>query len=185
MPHDADSDAPVKGADAAKLTPQVYGQLRALARRYLSGEHGYNTLQPTALVHEAYIRMADIERIEWSGKTHFFAMAARQMRRILVEHARAVSAQKRWGKQRRVTLQDGSAMTAERSLDLLALEEALNRLADRSERQSRVAELRLFAGMNAVDTAHVLGVSERTVREDWRVARAWLARELQSRSPGA
>lgn len=183
MSNTPDPGTPIKGADAAKMTPQVYGELRALAKRYLGRERGYQTLQPTALVHEAYIRMAGIQRIDWSGKTHFFAVAATQMRRILVEHARAASAQKRWGKHQRVTLQDASALTPERSLDILALEEALTRLAERSERQGQVAELRLFAGMNAVDTAHVLKVSERTAREDWRVARAWLARELQARSP--
>lgn len=184
MPTEPDPDSPTKGADAAKMTPEVYGELRVLARRYLQRERGYHTLQPTALVHEAYIRMAGIEKIDWSGKTHFFAVAATQMRRILVEHARAATAQKRGGKQQRVTLHDTLALTPDRSLDILALEEALNRLAERSARQGRVAELRLFAGMNADETAHVLNVSERTAREDWRVARAWLGRELKARSPG-
>jgi RNA polymerase sigma factor (TIGR02999 family) len=166
------------------MTPRVYGELRALARNYLKGERSDHTLQPTALVHEAYIRMAGIERIDWAGKTHFFAVAARQMRRILVEHARAATAKKRGGKQQRVTLHDSAILTPDRSLDLLALEDALNRLSERSERQGRVAELRLFAGMSAAETAQVLDVSERTAREDWRVGRAWLARELSAESSG-
>jgi RNA polymerase sigma factor (TIGR02999 family) len=167
--------------DAAELTLQVYRQLRELARSYLRREGGYQTLQPTALVHEAYIRMEGIDRIEWAGKTHFFAVAARQMRRVLVEHARAAVAQKRGGKRRRVTLHDGHALTEARSLDLLALEQALEILAERSPRQAKVAELRLFAGMGAAEACVVLDVSERTARGDWRVARAWLSRELASR----
>ena len=124
--------------------------------------------------------MAGIDRIDWAGKTHFFAVAARQMRRILVEHARAAVAQKRGGKDQRVTLHDGHALTTERSLDLLVLEQALDRLTERSPRQARVAELRLFAGMGAKEAGMVLRVSERTAREDWRMARAWLSRELAS-----
>jgi len=183
MPRKPDTGEP--SPDAAELTPQVYGQLRKLAGRYLQREGGYHTLQPTALVHEAYIRMAGINKIDWAGKTHFFAVAARQMRRILVEHARAAVAQKRGGKHQRVTLHDGHALTAERSLDLLVLEQALDRLAERSPRQARVAELRLFAGMGAKEAGVVLQVSERTAREDWRVARAWLSRELASQDDGA
>jgi len=176
MPTPSDPKPP--SSDADKLTPQVYDQLRDLARRYLQREGGYHTLQPTALVHEAYIRMAGIDRIEWAGKTHFFAVAARQMRRVLVEHARAAVAQKRGGKKQRVTLHDGHALTTERSLDLLALEQALDLLAERSPRQAKVAELKLFAGMGASEACVALQVSERTAREDWRVARAWLSREL-------
>ena len=180
MPKKPDNEGP--NPEAAKLAPEVYGELRDLAGRYLQREGGYHTLQPTALVHEAYIRMVGINRIDWSGKTHFFAVAARQMRRILVEHARAAVAQKRGGKQQRVTLHDSDALTQERSLDLLALEEALDHLAERSPRQARVAEMRLFAGMSARESGLALQVSERTAREDWRVARAWLSRQLSSRS---
>lgn len=179
MPRRPDDDGP--NPEAAKLAPQVYRELRDLAGRYLQREGIYHTLQPTALVHEAYIRMVGIDRIDWAGKTHFFAVAARQMRRILVEHARAAVAQKRGGKRQRVTLHDSDALTRERSLDLLALEEALGRLDERSPRQARIAELRLFAGMGAKESGLVLKVSERTAREDWRVARAWLSRELSSR----
>jgi RNA polymerase sigma factor (TIGR02999 family) len=162
---------------AAELAPLIYDDLRALARRYMQLERG-STLQPTALVHEAYMRLIDIDRIDWSGKTHFFAMAAIQMRRILVERARAASAHKRGGRPERVTLRDGLASPAEIPLDLLALDQALDVLARCSPRQCRVTELRLFGGLTVSETAHVLGVSERTVKQDWRVARAWLSTEL-------
>lgn len=165
-------------ADAARLLPLVYGELRALAARYLREERPGHTLQPTALVHEAYLRLIEHDRIDWKGKTHFFAMAAIQMRRILVDHARARATEKRGGRAPRVTLDERLTRTPEASLDLLALDEALTRLAARHERQGRVAELRLFAGMLVGETALYLGVSERTVKDDWRVARAWLLKEL-------
>jgi RNA polymerase sigma factor (TIGR02999 family) len=168
--------------EASRLTVRVYDELRDLADRYLRREGGYHTLQPTALVHEAYLRMVGIERVQWSSKTHFFAVAARQMRRVLVDHARAAVSQKRGGRRRRVTLNDGDALTRQRSLDLLALEEALGRLAERSPRQARAAELRLFAGMGAKESGLILRVSERTARDDWNVARAWLSRELRTKS---
>ena len=166
--------------EAERHVGEVYEMLRSLAERYLRGEGGYHTLQPTALVHEAYLRMLKIERVEYAGKTHFFATAARQMRRILVEHARAEGRQKRGGGRKRVTLQDHDAMTAERSIDLLALEESLTRLAARHARQARVAELRLFGGLNVAETGQVVGIAERTVKKDWRMARAWLSRELRT-----
>ena len=175
-----------KGAPhtAAELLPMVYDQLRALAHRYLDDENGYHTLQPTALVHEAYVRLIRIDRIDWNGKTHFFAMAATQMRRILVEHARRAQAQKRGGKRLRVTLPERVGRTREPSLDLFALDQALEKLAEVSPRQCRVAELRLFSGMLVDETANVLGVSPRTVKKDWQMARAWLARELSPRRSG-
>ncbi|MCP3979110.1 MAG: sigma-70 family RNA polymerase sigma factor [bacterium] len=165
---------------ADRLVPLIYDRLRALAGSYLKGEDCGHTLQPTALVHEAYVRMVDIDRVDWKGKTHFFAMAARQMRRILVEHARAANAQKRGAGRRRVTLHDDDALAEQNTLDLLALEQALERLSEASPRQARVAELRVFAGLQVKESAHILGVSERTIKQDWRVARAWLARELRS-----
>lgn len=170
---------------AERLLPLVYDRLRALAGRYLRGERPDHTLQPTALVHEAYVRMIDVKRIDWAGKTHFFAMAARQMRRILVEHARAVGAQRRGAGRRRVEMEDHLAVTAERSLEVLMLEEALSQLAARHERQAHVAELRLFGGMSVDETAQALGVSQRTVKRDWRVARAWLARAMSGEEGGA
>jgi RNA polymerase sigma factor (TIGR02999 family) len=158
---------------------EVYEELRVLARRYMRRERRDHTLQPTALVHEAYLRLADINRIKWQGRTHFLAMAATQMRRILVEHARAARAVKRGAGFRRVTLHDDAALTPDRALDLLTLDEALERLATLSLRQSRIAEARLFAGMEIKDLAEELGVTDRTVKRDWRTARAWLARELR------
>jgi RNA polymerase sigma factor (TIGR02999 family) len=167
---------------ASRLMPLVYDELRALAARYMRGERADHSLQPTALVHEAYIRLIDISRIDWQGKTHFVAMAATQMRRILVEHARARRAQKRGGAPKRVSLDEKIAFIPGNTLDLLVLDEALEKLAGASPRQSRVAELRCFAGLNTKETAYILGVSERTARQDWLVARAWLLREIGPKS---
>ena len=170
---------------ADRLLPLVYEKLRMLARRYMQREEGYRTLQPTALVHEAYIRLLGPQRIDWRGKTHFFAVAATQMRRILVEHARAAQAQKRGSRPTRITFNDDMAPTHERTVELIALDEALHRLARRSQRQCTVCELRLFAGMHVVEIAEVLGVSDKTVKRDWQLARAWLARELGPRTSGS
>jgi RNA polymerase sigma factor (TIGR02999 family) len=185
MPADLDATKALEGhahgddeRAAARLMPLVYDELRALAARYLRAERPGHSLQPTALVHEAYIRMVEVDRIDWKGKTHFFAMAATQMRRILVEHARAASARKRGARPARVTLTTGMNVGAGPSLDLLALDEALSELAALSPRQARVAEMKLFAEMEAREMALLLGVSERTVRGDWRLARAWLTRQL-------
>lgn len=164
---------------AADLLPLVYGELRRIAARYMQRERRGHTLQPTELVHEAYLRLIDLDRIDWHGRSHFLAMAARQMRRILVEHARRARSLKR--RAAMVTLHDGAAAVPARPLDVLAVDEALERLAARSKRQSEVAELRFFAGMTAREIAHVLGVSERTVGKDWQVARAWLAHTLSER----
>jgi len=162
------------------LLPQVYDHLRAIASNYLKRETQQLTLQPTALVHEAYLRLADAERINWSGKTHVLALMAREMRRILVDHARRASAKKRGRQPRRVTLTDRTIAGRDRSLELLVLDQALHQLATRSKRQASVAELRVFAGLNIREVAHALGVSERTVKGDWQIARAWLARELKT-----
>src|SRR5262245_15539081 len=166
------------GRAADELLPLVYDELRSLAGRYLAAERPGATLQPTALVHEAYLRLIDYDRIDWQGKTHFLAMAATQMRRILVERARGQAAQKRGGRGHRITLTEALTPTSDPSVELLALDEALSRLGARSPRQAQVAELRLFAGLFAREAAFCLGVSERTVKEDWRVARAWLMKEL-------
>jgi RNA polymerase sigma factor (TIGR02999 family) len=165
---------------AAELAPLVYEELRAIARRYMRRERGYQTLQPTALVNEAYYRLASGGSVEWRGKTHFLAVAATQMRRILVERARAAGRIKRGEGRRRITLDDDVAPVPERTVDVLVLDEALGNLATRSERQARVAEMRLFSGMLVREIASTLEVSDRTVKEDWRFARAWLARELES-----
>jgi RNA polymerase sigma factor (TIGR02999 family) len=137
-----------------------------------------HTLQPTALVHEAYVRLVDGARVEWNDKTHFYALAATQMRRILIEHARARGARKRGGGARRVTLEDGLAVSPNGVVDMLALEEALARLEEESPRQCRVVELRFFGGLSVAETARVLESSPSTVKDDWRVAKAWLAREF-------
>jgi RNA polymerase sigma factor (TIGR02999 family) len=165
---------------ADQLLPLVYDELRALAARYLRSERDASTLQPTALVHEAYLRLIDYERVDWKGKTHFFAMAATQMRRILVDRARARDARKRGGGERPITLTESLLPGAGTSVSLLVLDETLERLAARSSRQSRVAEMKLFADLPAKEIAFSLGVSERTVKEDWRVARAWLMKELEA-----
>jgi RNA polymerase sigma factor (TIGR02999 family) len=166
---------------AAKLLPLVYDELRDLAARYLRRERRGVTLQPTALVHEAYLRLNASHQIEILGKTHFFALAAIQMRRILVERARAAASVKRGGGLRRVTLSEDLNLSSDGSVELLILDEALMRLSQRNERQGRISEMRLFGGMPASEIASHLGISERTAREDWRVARAWLMKEL---SPG-
>lgn len=165
---------------AARLLPLVYQELRALAARYLRGERAGFSLQPTDLVHEAYLRLIELDRIDWQGRAHFFAMAATQMRRVLVDHARAAEAAKRGGRQVRVTLNEDLATAHHPSVDFLVLDEALSRLGSRHERQGQVAEMRLFAGLEVKEVALYLHVSERTVKEDWRVARAWLLKEISA-----
>lgn len=162
----------------AGLADAVYAELRALAAHYLQQERVGHTLQPTALVHEAYLRLAEQTRAKWQSKAHFVAVAAEIMRRVLVDHARAAGALKRGGPNRRVTL-DTSAIDSERpEIDLLALDDALKRLAALEERHARVVELRFFGGLSVPQTAEILGVSTRSVENDWHMARAWLRREL-------
>lgn len=172
-------------AGADELLPLVYQELRLLARRYMQREGPDHTLQPTALVHEAYVRLTEGTEADWRGKTHFYAVAARQMKRVLIDHARAGAAEKRGGSRVRVELHDRMAAAEQRPLESLALAQALERLAARSERQSRVAELRLFSDLRVEEIAQVLGVSARTVKQDWRVARAWLSRTLREGRAGA
>jgi RNA polymerase sigma factor (TIGR02999 family) len=169
---------PASGPETAEMATRVYDSLRSLARIYFRRERGYHTLQPTALVHEAYLRIASSETIELTGKTHFLALAATQMRRVLVEHARAANRMKRGSGRTRVTLDESMTPVSRQTVDLLALEEALTALAERNGRQARVAEMRLFAGMTMQEISIVAGVSDRTVKQDWRVARAWLAATL-------
>jgi RNA polymerase sigma factor (TIGR02999 family) len=166
----------------SQLLPAVYDQLRNLAAGHLRRERPGHTLQPTDLVHEAYVRIVDRTRISWQGRTHFFAAAAREMRRVLIDSARAHRAKKRWGGVRRVTFSEAVTGTDPLSLDVLALHEALERLSQLSARQAEVVELRFFGGLAAREIGYVLGVSERTVKNDWRVARAWLLRELSRRA---
>lgn len=163
---------------ARELIPSVYEELRKLAAAYMGRERRDHTLQPTALVNELYLRMVDGQRVDWLGKAQFFALAAHQIRRILIEHARKHRAAKRGGAAQKLTLDEAAALAADADVDLLALDEAMTRLAERSERQARVVELRFFGGMSVEETAGVLGVSPTTVKDDWTVARAWLRREL-------
>ena len=153
---------------------RLYDELRALARRYLVRERPDHSLQPTELVHEAYLRLDRAQQLQCNGKTHFMALAATQMRRILVEHARALARQKRGGKPKRVTIPENLCDEPRQLLDVIAVDQALERLEANSPRQSRVAEMRLFAGLGVAEIAAHLGVSDRTIKKDWRIARAWL-----------
>jgi RNA polymerase sigma factor (TIGR02999 family) len=163
------------------LLPLVYDELRVLARKYLSRERPGHTLQATALVHEAYLRLVDQTRVDWQGRTHFFAVGARVMRNLLIDHARARGRVKRGGEWKRVTLAERLTPNGRGEYDpeqLLALDESLERLAQLDERQAKVVELRFFGGLTVPEVAHLLGVSQRTVEGDWTHARAWLKREL-------
>jgi len=162
------------------LMPLVYHELRKLASSYLKSERRDHTLQPTALIHEAYLRMVDQDLPQWQNRAHFYGVAARLMRQILVDHARTRRASKRGGEQPRVSLDDAPPVfTHEDATSLLMLDEALTRLAELDERKSRVVEMRAFGGMSVEDTASALGVSEPTVKRDMRLAQAWLRRELK------
>ncbi len=163
-----------------ELLPLVYGELRRIARNYMRRQNPGHTLQTTALVNEAYMRLVDSNRVNWQDRNHFFAVSAQLMRRILVDFARKKNSQKRGGDHLIVTLDERVENLAETGTDLVALDEALSRLAEFSPRQSRVIELRFFAGLNEEQIAEVLDISARTVRRDWQIARAWLFRELRS-----
>ena len=161
-----------------KLMPLVYAELHRLAKRYMRREHAGHTLQTSALVNEAYLRLVDARGVRWQNRAHFFAVSAQIMRRILVDFARAKQNLKHGGGALQVTLDEGLVVSPESGADLLALDEALERLAVLNERQSRVVELRYFGGLNEDEVAEALKVSPRTVRSDWSLARAWLYREL-------
>jgi RNA polymerase sigma-70 factor (ECF subfamily) len=161
-----------------KLIPLVYAELHRLARRYMRRENAGHTLQTSALVNEAYLRLIEAHRVRWQNRSHFFAVSAQIMRRILVDFARARQNLKRGGGACQVSLDEGWVVSPERGADLLALDEALERLRALNARQSQVVELRYFAGLNETEVAEVLKVSPRTVRHDWSLARAWLYREL-------
>jgi RNA polymerase sigma-70 factor, ECF subfamily len=167
----------------AKLVPLVYNELRRLAGRYMRRERLDHTLQPTALVHEAYLRLIGQRNFQWQNRAHFFGVAAQMMRRILVDHARTKKAEKRGGNAPKVPLNESLACTGEKSAELLALDEALTRLSQRDPRQAQVVELRFFGGLSEEEAAEVLGISPRTVKRDWTVARAWLYKEI-SKSTG-
>ncbi|HEV2705795.1 MAG TPA: ECF-type sigma factor [Pyrinomonadaceae bacterium] len=168
------------GGDAhARLMPLVYDELRRLAQIYLRRERPNHTLQPTALVHEAYLRLVDQSRVEWQDRAHFYGVAAQMMRRILIDHARAYASEKRGGSGRPLSLDEAAFLPEERAADLLALDDALKLLAEKDERKGRVVELRFFGGLSVRETAEVLGVHTATVERDWLVAKAWLYREIE------
>ncbi len=162
----------------AELMPLVYDELRRIAGRCLDQERADHTLQPTALAHEAYLRLVDLRQMRWKDRAHFFALAAELMRRILVDHARARNAERRGGGARKVALDEVVDLAAEREVDLIALDDALNSLAGFDARKSRLVELRFFGGLSLDETAEVLGVSQATVVRDWALAKAWLRREI-------
>jgi RNA polymerase sigma-70 factor (ECF subfamily) len=164
----------------------VHDELQRIARRCMRGQSPDHSLQATALVNEAYVRLVDVQEMNWQNRAHFLAMAARLMRRILVDSARARGYQKRGGGAVRVTFCEELAVADNKGLDMLGLDDALRALADMDERQSRVVELRFFGGLSVAETAAVLGISGETVMRDWKVARAWLMREMkaQGRSTG-
>ena len=162
----------------SQLIPLVQGELRRLASRSLRGERPGHPLQTTALVNEAYLRLIDQQNVDWQNRAHFFAVAAQIMRHLLVDHARARHYAKRGGGARYVALDEAAAIAPERDAELLALDEALSRLAALDARKSRVVELRYFGGLSVEETAEVLGMSEITVKREWRKAKAWLYLEL-------
>ena len=172
------SDGNANAVDA--LMPLVYEELHAMADRQMRRERANHTINSTALVHEAYLKLVDQNRVNWQNRAHFFAIAAQAMRRILINYAQSRLAQKRGGGQVLATFNEEEVIRESRAGEIVALDEALTRLAVLSERQSKVVEFRFFAGLTQEEIAEVLGVSVPTVRRDWRLARAWLARELDA-----
>lgn len=163
----------------AKLIPVVYNELRRLAGSYMRRERPDHTLQATALVHEAYVKLVEQQSVNWQSRAHFFGVAAQLMRRILIDHARGYLRQKRGGEFKKVSLNDAFIFSPEQSSELLAVDESLKRLAELDERQAKVVELRFFGGLSVEETAEVLHVSPDTVKRDWRLAKLWLLHELE------
>jgi RNA polymerase sigma-70 factor (ECF subfamily) len=176
----------VPGPDAPQvdeLVPLVYAELRRLAANYLRREPAGHTLQPTALVHEAFLKLAAQKRVDWHGRTHVLAIGAQAMRRILVDHAKRKKRTKRGGKLQRIALDESATLSPERDEDLLAVDEALERLAAIDERQAAIVELRFFGGLSVEEVAEALGLSKRTIEHEWTMVRAWLRRELSEDGP--
>jgi RNA polymerase sigma factor (TIGR02999 family) len=169
-----------QGDEAAlqKLVPLVYDQLHVAARRYVAGERPGHTLQATALIHETYLRLVGVRRVKWQNRAHFLAICARLMRRILVDFARSRGYQKRGGNATDVDFDEALLVSSDPGVNLVALDDALRTLADVDERKSRVVELKFFGGLSVKETAEVLKVSVDTVMRDWKLAKAWLLREL-------
>jgi RNA polymerase sigma factor (TIGR02999 family) len=175
-----------QGDDAAleQLIPVVHAELRRIAGRHMAGERVGHSLQATALVNEAYLRLVDIRRMKWQNRAHFFAMSARLMRRILVDFARSRRYKKRGAGAQKVSLDEALVISDERGNDLVALDDALTALGAVDERKSRVVEMRFFGGLSVEETAEALQVSPETVMRDWKFAKAWLLRELANTSKG-
>jgi RNA polymerase sigma factor (TIGR02999 family) len=173
-----------EGDEAAleQLMPLVHAELRRLARRHMGHERRGHTLQATALVNEAYLRLIDVRKIQWQNRAHFFSMSARLMRRILVDFARSKHYQKRGGGARKVTFDEALAVSNERGDDLVALDDALVALAAVDPRKSQVVEMRFFGGLSVEESAEALHVSADTVMRDWKLAKVWLLRELKGQS---
>ena len=161
-----------------ELYPLVYDELHRLARRYMSRERKGHTLQTTALINEAYVRLVDQKNVKWANRSHFFAISAQIMRRILIDHARRHAYAKRGGGARQVSLEEVAAIAPEQGRELIRLDEALKSLAEQDPRRSQVVELRYFGGLNNEEIAGVLNVSQNTVTRDWNMARAWLYQQL-------
>jgi RNA polymerase sigma-70 factor, ECF subfamily len=168
----------------ANVFPLIYDELRRLARQQLQREPDGHTLSPTALVHEAYMRLIDYSRMEWAGRAHFLAVAATAMRRILVDHARGHRSVKRGGMLRRVSIDDVELGTEDRAELLVAIDDALDRLKELDARQAQVVECRFFGGMTEEETVTALGISVRTAKRDWAKAKSWLHREIAAEHPG-
>ncbi len=164
-----------------KLMPLIHQELRRLAHRYMSRERPGHTLQTTALVNEAYLRLVNRKDVHWQNRTHFFAIAAELMRTILVDHARSHAYAKRGGGLRKIELDEAMIVSQERAVEVLALDEVLKELADIDPQQSRIVELRFFGGLTIEETAEVLGLSPATIKREWSTAKAWLYHELAKR----
>ena len=167
-----------------RLVTLIYSELRRIAGRYMRNEHADHSLQPTALVHEAYLRLRKMHSIDWQSRSHFLAVSAHTMRQILVDHARAKNAEKRGVDWNRVTFTGQSGAAVEPSVNILELDEALGRLESFDQRQAKVVEMRFFGGLSEDEIGTELGISERTVKRDWRIARAWLYHELSHKDAG-
>ena len=165
-----------------KLTPRVYGELRRIAGHFMRNERAGNTIQTTALVHEAYLRLIDVDNVDWQHRAHFFAVSAQIMRHILLDRARRRATAKRGGKAVRVNLDEVPDLSSRRASELIALDDALTAMAGVDPRKAQVIELRFFGGLSVDETAEVLKVSPDTVLRDWRLARAWLLTELDSQT---
>ena len=162
-----------------QLTPLVYDELHRVARRYMRRESPAHTLQTSALVNEAYLRLVDQKNIRWQNRSHFFGIAAKLMRRILVDHARAHARAKRGGEAQKLSLDEKAGMSKEQVVDLVAIDEALSKLAEFDPHKSRIVEMKFFGGLSTDEIAECLNVSSRTIEREWRKAKAWLKRELK------